>query len=154
MDPVTALGVAAAVRQLVEFSGPIIGSTYTIYKAANKNNGGGSDLATITAHLVKLNAELERTATFSPSSQLDRDIATLCGHCQKAGLGLLDALAEINGASNRTLWDCFRIALKCVESRRNRCSSNSSQCISPTDIHVHTCRAQVRECNIPERDEH
>jgi hypothetical protein len=114
MDPISALSVAAAVVQFIDFGGTIIASTYAIYKSSSKKSEGTNDIASITARLVELNCELEQSATFSPTSQVERDIAMLCQHCNKAAITLLDALHQLNGASNPNLWNSFKIALRTV----------------------------------------
>ena len=114
MDPLSALSVAAAVVQFIDFGGTIITSTYAIYKSSSKRSDGTDSIALITARLVELNSELKRSANFSPASQTDRDIVTLCQHCNKAAITLLDALRQLNGTSNPSLWDSFKIALRSV----------------------------------------
>ena len=116
MDPLSALSVAAAVVQFIDFGGTIIASTYKIHKSRGKE-GEGTDVASIATRLANLNSELERSATFSPTSQIDRDIVILCQQCNKAATSLLDALRELNAASSATLWDSFKIALRTVWSQ-------------------------------------
>ena len=58
MDPLSALGLAAAVVQFVEFSGSLIADTYKVYKYGSRDPKAGSDIKTITGSLQNLNNEL------------------------------------------------------------------------------------------------
>ncbi|KAF1973684.1 hypothetical protein BU23DRAFT_598819 [Bimuria novae-zelandiae CBS 107.79] len=117
MDPLSALSVAAAVVQFLDFSGTIVASTYKIYKSSSKKNEGNDTLTSITARLINLNSELERSASFSPTSKIDQEIITLCQQCKKTADILLDALRQLSAGSNVTLWDSFRMALRNVWSQ-------------------------------------
>jgi len=114
MDPLSALSVAAAVVGFIDYGSTIIASTYAIYKSSSKKSESTNNIASITTRLVELNCELEESAKFSPASQVERDIVALCQQCNKAAITLLDALHQLNGASNPNLWDSFKIALRTV----------------------------------------
>lgn len=117
MDPLSALSVAAAVVQFLDFSGTIVTSTYKIYKSTSKKNEGNDTITSITAQLVDLTSELERSATVSPVSKVDQEIIILCQQCKKTADNLLDALKQLNAGSGVTLWDSFKIALRSVWSQ-------------------------------------
>ena len=117
MDPISALSVAAAVVQFVDYGSTIIASTYAIYKSSSRKSEPTNSIVSITTRLVELNCELEQSAAFSPTSQVERDIVALCQQCNKAAITLLDALNQLNGASNPNLWDSFKIALRTVWSQ-------------------------------------
>jgi hypothetical protein len=117
MEPLSALSVAAAVVQFLDFGGTVISSTYAIYKSSSKKSEGTDNIASITARLVDLNTNLEQSAKFSPTSRLDREIVQLCQQCNKAADTLLDALRQLSGTSNPTLWNSFKIALRTVWSQ-------------------------------------
>lgn len=117
MDPLSALSVAAAVVQFIDFGSTIISSTYAIYASFDKHKDGTRDLVSITGRLSWLNAELERSAAFSPHSQVDRDIVILCQQCNKSATTLLDALNQLNAPSRPNLWGSFKLALRSVWSQ-------------------------------------
>jgi len=116
MDPLSALSVAAAVVQFLDFGGSILASTFAIYKSSNKGDGT-KDITSITTRLITLNSDLKRSVGFTPASQIDEDIVILCQQCNKAADDLLDALRQLNSASNTNLWNSFKIALRTVWSQ-------------------------------------
>ena len=72
MEPLSALFVAAAVVQFVDFGSKIIASTFKIYEPSALQEKGSDSIRVITGRLMFLNDELKRSATFLPLSTEQR----------------------------------------------------------------------------------
>jgi hypothetical protein len=113
MDPISALSVAAAVVQFVDFAGTLLSSTRTIHKAFSKEAESVSDLRTITNTLQRLNSDIEQSVVGSASSH-DKDLLNLCHDCNRTANSLVNALTKLNAQGNSSLWSSFKVALKTV----------------------------------------
>lgn len=116
MDTLSALSVAAAVVQFVDFAGTILSSTRTIHQASSREAESVSDLKTITDTLQRLNGDIEQSVSASPSAH-DRDLLDLCHDCNRTANSLVAALAQLNSQGNSSLWNSFKIALRTVWSQ-------------------------------------
>jgi hypothetical protein len=116
MDPMTALNVATSVVQFVEFAGTIFSSTWSIYRAFNRDRSRYSDLETITRGLRDLNKDLVESLKWNPSHSTDRDrqMIDLCGDCNRTALELIQALEHLRAQAKSSVWGSFRIALSSV----------------------------------------
>jgi hypothetical protein len=119
MDPITALGVASSVVQLVDFTQGLIRSTYEIYKSPTGSSEASSDLASIATSLKTLNEDLSqsvRRATVSTGnkpSNTDLELLKLCRNCNGVANKLLSALQKLK-TQKSDVWHSFMGALHTV----------------------------------------
>lgn len=119
MEPLSALGVATAVVQFLDFAGKVVAGTYEIYTA--KPGAAGTSLEDVTSSLLRVNGDLKK-AISSPAalnlSQTDKDIVSLGKRCEDLGTRLISTLAKIhiNASSSKCgkLFSSFKAALLTV----------------------------------------
>jgi hypothetical protein len=106
MDPFTALSVAAAVVQFVDFTGTLISGTYEIYKSPLGGTKEHADLETINDSLNSMNHDLRQSLATAKSSQqlskVDQDLERLCEDCGRTLDKLLSVLGKLKAQKNRT----------------------------------------------------
>jgi hypothetical protein len=102
LDPVSALGVAAAVVQFIDYSTNLISKSVKIYKHIS-NKGAGftpqyADLEVITKDLLRHSKDLEKSAKAGPTggsrNSNDEELHQLCLACTQVAAELLAALAH------------------------------------------------------------
>jgi hypothetical protein len=124
MDPVTALGVASSVVQLVDFTQGLFRSTYEIYKSASGRTETHINLQSITASLKTLTDNLARSverATPAPDkepSNHDAELLTLCQKCRVVAEKLSSALEGLSTQKAQSFWHSFGVALHTVWKKR------------------------------------
>lgn len=115
MDPMSALGLAANVIQIVDFSSRLMTATYEIYNAADGQLVEHSELGFITrcltTHIQDLDESLKAKKLKTCLSQSDRDQARLGLECKDVALELLAALNELKAQGKHKRWRSFRQAL-------------------------------------------
>jgi hypothetical protein len=122
MDPLSALSVAAAVVQFVDFTSGLLSSTYSIYTSKTGDTKPHADLQTITTSLENVSNALLRSLTEAEtqkggkagSSKNDEDLARLCRECSSIADELLRALSKLRGQGNHNIWNSFCQALRTV----------------------------------------
>lgn len=115
MDPVSALGVASAVFQFVDFSGSLISSTYRIHKSGSRDSALDKDVKTITTKLQSLNDGLRRGIDQSGKGQRSQtlvQINSLCTDCSAVADELIAVTDKLSRQGKQDLWDSFRLALR------------------------------------------
>ena len=138
LEPVSALGIAAATVQFIDFVGRLITSTAAIYRS---NDGSQGSLEGIVGSLTKLNDDLIKS-TNSPvansTNTRDADVVRLCKECNQVARSLISTLDGLDHDSSMDLWGSFVQALKARWSDRqvqalkdtlNAQRSQSSMCI-------------------------
>lgn len=114
LDPLSALGVAAAVVQFVQFGSDIVGSGLSLYKSRDGALDENIRHESISAHLKHLAAQFAGESSSTPGIQdkklwvLACDCESLCGEM----LELLDSL-KIHGSRFRS-WNAVRQAVRSV----------------------------------------
>jgi hypothetical protein len=96
MEPLSALGVATAVVQFLDFTGKVVAGTYKIHTA---KSGTETTLQDVTTSLTRVNVELRKTLrcpTPRSSSSHDQDILLLGKTCDDLGARLLSTLDKIH----------------------------------------------------------
>lgn len=123
MDPVSALGVASGVVQLVEFAQSLLRGTYDIYRSASGSSAANVDLQTITTSLNTLNHDLRlslgRAASSKELSNSDLELQTLCKDCNATADQLISALEKLKAQKTHNFWNSFGRALLTVWSKKD-----------------------------------
>ena len=113
MDPVSALGVAAAAVQFVDVAWGLIKETQAVWNASTKSQDEIEELKGIALDLMRINDEL---ISCSSDLALDDDVQSLCKQCSEVAQQLIDALNKLIRKSNRK-WESFMKALREVWSK-------------------------------------
>jgi hypothetical protein len=120
MEPLSALSIATAVVQFLDFAGSILSSTYKIYTSSPGDLGQNNDVRSITKSLIDLNTKLEADLNYPTPGRLssqDKYISQLGRECNEIGNRLVLALERIQAQQKNGLWGSFRLALATVWSR-------------------------------------
>ena len=118
-DPISALGVAAAALQFVDFAGKLLSDTAKIYRAHERDDPSAAqfNLPVLTTQLVRLNDELLN----STEASQDQDLSNLCEQCSTVARRLIEVLERLGGNQNAShgsgsarasVWDSFLQALR------------------------------------------
>lgn len=129
MDPVSALGIAAAVVQFVEFAYSLISTSNEIFHATKGVRLENLELEEVYGMLYRLGAELEirprpegTTSTLGsalPSSKQVSDLRQLSEACKSDCDELLKILRKLTVEEGRNrLWRSVKAALQNAASRR------------------------------------
>jgi hypothetical protein len=133
LDPFTALSVAAAVVQFVEFGSKLLLKGHELHKSPDGASVGNGELETIAKELQQLahrllqpllSIETQDTALKDSEAALV-NLSKECSSAAEELLCTLRTLKVVGGSSNRC-WKSFRQALKClwrkekVEAMANR----------------------------------
>ena len=108
MDPISTIGLAASVVQLIDFTESLLCGTYEIYKSAT-NTGDTKinfDLLTVTTSLKALNDDLQFslrkvTSGSKTLSKYDVEIGKTCEDCSKVAEQLISKLEKLKTTMNQ-----------------------------------------------------
>lgn len=118
MDPISALNVAAATLQFLDFTGKVAAGTYQVYKRGSAHTTRHGDIKTLTTSLTELNDELQVSLATQEMVQkptrLDKDLAELGKKCNEVGQRLINALERLQIQDKQTIWSSFGIALRSI----------------------------------------
>ena len=118
MDPLTALGVASNVIQIVDFSTRLVSKSQKIYKSGDGTLAENVDTETVAKDLRLLNSKLEVSFNASKSSgvinQDDQSLLHLCEKCHVLSDELLLKLEKLKVIGKHRKWKSARQALKSV----------------------------------------
>lgn len=105
MEPFSALSVATAIIQFLDFTGKVVAGTYRIY-TSEPGVRQDDTFSHVTESFRNVNAELRRSLACSDStslSQQDRDILRLGRACDDMGAQLLSILNKIHKPPSRRI---------------------------------------------------
>ncbi|KAH8592623.1 hypothetical protein B0O99DRAFT_629379 [Bisporella sp. PMI_857] len=114
-DPLTALGLASNIVQIITFTSDLISKGREIYKSADGTLVENLELETITTSLQGLSKELvlpiyERRKLTKTENQLQE----LCDGCKAVSGQLLDVIRGVKAKGPHMRWNSFRQALNSV----------------------------------------
>ena len=119
MDPLSALGLASNIVQLVQFVGAVISDSHEVYSSADGALQRNSALEEVAQNLVEMNSELMRSQRsmsngFMSLSSAERQLKNLCEECDVVSRELLVKLdtLKVRSRSRYKRWDSFRQAMK------------------------------------------
>jgi hypothetical protein len=106
MDPITAIGLAAAVVDFVGFSWGLVTGAREIYRSANGTLDENAHLEDIMVDLDSIADDLNKT---SPGrTRAERAIKQLAGDCQVESAALLDILRKLKVRGKKTVWKSLK----------------------------------------------
>jgi hypothetical protein len=121
MEPFSALSIATAVVQFIDFTAKLISGTREIYhNDANHHSEDKAQIIVITKDLTRLNDVIQQSRlrqSTLPIDSRDRAILELCERCNEIADKLLEALDRLRLKATSTrqrVWDSFVIALRTI----------------------------------------
>jgi hypothetical protein len=121
MEPLSALGVAAAAVQFLDFTAKVVSSTYKVYQTdPGCDIGQNATIRAIAKDTQRLNSEVRQSLSRSNTQSLnagEKEIISLGKACDEMGSRLLQALDSLQKQPKprkHVVWDDFRIALRTV----------------------------------------
>jgi hypothetical protein len=116
MDPVSAIGLASSLVQLVTFTGDLFSKTRAIYRSADGSLEEHGELAAITRTLESQNRRigLQSSSLRLASSETTKDLLTLCDGVRDLAKELVNKIDTLKRHGSGGKWDSFRLALKSV----------------------------------------
>jgi len=117
MDPVSALGLASSVLQVINFTGGLISRTRQLYQAASgslvENDELEAVVRTLQSHSRRIAMQLGGQ---TGKSQAEKDIVSLCEGVRELCAQLISAVEGLKVATNNRAarWETFRQALRSV----------------------------------------
>lgn len=115
MDPLTALGLASNIIQVISFTSNLISKGREIYKSADGKLVQNLELEAITRNLQDLSGHL----SFPPNrrkdlSDTDKELQDLCKGCAKVSAQLIEVTQGLTVQGDHRKWNSFRQALNSV----------------------------------------
>lgn len=121
MDPLTALGLASNVIQIVDVSTRIVSKGQSIYKSADGTLAENVDAEAVATDLNLLNTKLQHSLEASKCTELlshdDKSLMVLCGKCSALSNELLWKLNKLKVTGKHRKWKSARQALKSVAGK-------------------------------------
>jgi hypothetical protein len=116
-DPLTVLGLASNIIQLISFASDLVSKGHEIYKSADGKLVEHLELEAITGSLRDLSRDLIDPKLGRSSKQIsntDGQLLDLSGHCNRLARELIDVIQGLKGEGKTNVWDSFRQALRSV----------------------------------------
>lgn len=119
LDPLTALSLAAAVIQFVDWGSRLLSQSQEIYHSARGATKENVTTAQITSDIKALSKQLKGKETEALRSPTADDIALreLADSCQREAEELLMVLDRLEVGKEATKWESFRRAIKNARKR-------------------------------------
>ncbi|PMD16751.1 hypothetical protein NA56DRAFT_632624 [Hyaloscypha hepaticicola] len=144
LDPLTAIGLASAIVQFVDFSSKLVSETKELYHSAEGNSIQNEELQAVTEDLKRLCKNLSSSQGRAPSAKPSTDelaLLELSGSCKVVADELIAVLEKLRVKAADDKWGSFMMALRGamkkekIESIRARLDRIQSQLqIRLTDI--------------------
>jgi hypothetical protein len=107
MDPITIVGLASGIAQLVDFGGKVLSKSLELYGSGKGALDENIDIETTCSDLVKLNTQLDQ---FSQ----DPGLGALCKASSDVANSLLKVLAKVKVNGRKQRWESFQKAVKSI----------------------------------------
>ncbi|KUJ12838.1 uncharacterized protein LY89DRAFT_699451 [Mollisia scopiformis] len=114
MDPLTALGLASNIIQLIQFTSDLVSKGREIYNSADGSLVENLELETIAQSLQNLSIDILP----SHSSRTDKQLVDLCKKCNEISQELVKAITAVKANGPDKKWDSFRQALSSVWNQK------------------------------------
>lgn len=115
MDPLTALGLASNIIQLISFTSDLVSKGREIYKSADGALIEHMELETIAKSLQDLSADLPAQAKRGKSlTRTEKQLRGICEGCNEVSGELIEAIQRLKATGNHKRWNSFRQALNSV----------------------------------------
>ena len=121
MEPFSALAIACAVIQFVEFGSKLVGTGLEVYKSTEGAPEEAVEIEALAAHAEQLSKQLAssgRTRILDTGAQDEAKLHELANRSEKLANEIVEILSKIRGAPQKT-WSAIRtsVQLKWNESK-------------------------------------
>ena len=106
MDALTALSLAGAIIQFVEFGSKILSSGNELYKSTTGALSGNDEVNLVTTDLLAIVKKLQHEGNF------DKDFEQICDEARKVAQELLIRLESLKVKGKHRLWKSLRQAVQ------------------------------------------
>jgi len=146
MDPLSALSVAAAVVQLVDYGAGIVSKGTQLYKSVDGALGENIELETASIRLQQLSSGMQgslsqtrRDNTQGSPAQVDQHLEAMCNECVTVSQELVNKLEtlKVPGDHPYKKWKSFRQALKSVWSKEKIEAIAERLCSLRAELNTH-----------------
>ena len=121
MEPVSIIGITAAVVQFVDFTSKVLAEGYTLYTQTTKLLDQNRDVTQITRTLKEssksLTNALDKQAQQEELTPHEVELRGLCARCHEVAAELLEALDQLSRNGSTTLFTTLYKALKSVRQK-------------------------------------
>ena len=117
LDPLTAIGLAGNIVQLVDFCTKVVSKANRIYRSADGSLAENFDAETVSRDLLYLTARIEAGSRPSLASDEEHALEDLCTGCNDVAQELLAVLGSLRSGNKLGRWKSFKQALKNVWSK-------------------------------------
>jgi hypothetical protein len=121
MDPVTAVGLASSIVQLLTFASGLLHKSKEIYRKADGSTEKGNELEIVARSLSELSNEIIKKQLnafhdFPPNKndKTEKKLQQLCERSRDISASLMGALDKMKQGGSDTHWRSFRQALRFV----------------------------------------
>lgn len=137
MDPVSALGLAAAIVQLLDFAGKVTNGARQIYISGADAPAVDADVGTCALELDALCNRL-KTSHLVPQTPDDKALCRLASRCSAISKELSDFLKSIKAKNPDKRWQCFLSSVKSQlrKSQRDDLLTRLSECRAQLTIQL------------------
>jgi len=115
LDPLTAIGLASAIVQFVDFSSRLVSETKELYHSTEGNSTKNEELQAVTEDLRELCKTLNSAQGRAPGIEPSTDelaLLELSGSCNFVADELIAVLEKLRVKSAHEKWGSFKMALK------------------------------------------
>ena len=112
LDPFSALSVASAAIQFVQFGCQLVSETQEIYHSASGATKDNITIGEITNDIKELSRNLKKQASVRDPSADDLELGRLVSSCYEEAERLTGLLETLEVPANATKWASFRKAIK------------------------------------------
>lgn len=113
IDPLTALGLASNIVQLITFTSDLVSKSREYYHSVDGRLLDKLELEAITSTLQNLSSDLiVPTSEKSQVTQTERQLKELCTGCKQVTRELLALIGSLKSDGSRSRWKSFRQALR------------------------------------------
>lgn len=111
MDPLSALGVACAVTQFIDFGAEVLSKGYEISKSVDGATESNSEVEAITADIENLSERISKSLLLQPrlgpTNANDVALTKMCQGCQDIATILLARMKTLKAQKDAGRWELF-----------------------------------------------
>ena len=137
MDPLSAIGLASAITQFIDFAGKIAVGTHQVYTSGAGSTAADADIELCASELDGLCTRLSTTG-LSPKSEDDQALCRLAGRCKTLSTQLSALLRSTRAKDPNSRWNCFVSSVKTQikKTERDELLNRLSECRAQLEIQL------------------
>jgi hypothetical protein len=138
MDPLSAISLASAIVQFVDFGLKIVRDTKDIYKSATGVTIENDNIEFTIGKLQTISGMLKQRTRGSPSESLDESLLSLAKRCETLSNELLELLKAVKAKSPDLKWASFIAAVRAdlKKRERNEVLARLQECRQQLEVHI------------------